>query len=216
MAAWPWTAERFAESAETARRLPLVRAQGYFNLRPALRGQLWGTWGASDIEPRPLPAPQRRHRAHAEDDGLSLVAVGRRTTAGLDAARGHWVEGDRPALRVRPDHGMAAVAEGAADCGRRPQGNVAKFCRNTYYHAMISMNISLPDSLKAFVDQQVAQRGYGTGSEYVRELIRKDQDRMRLRELLLEGGATQPGGPADKAYFEDLRGRVRKHARGEA
>jgi antitoxin ParD1/3/4 len=79
---------------------------------------------------------------------------------------------------------------------------------------MISMNISLPDSLKAFVDQQVAQRGYGTGSEYVRELIRKDQDRMRLRELLLEGGATQPGGPADKAYFEDLRGRVCKRARG--
>jgi antitoxin ParD1/3/4 len=48
----------------------------------------------------------------------------------------------------------------------------------------------------------VARRGYGTGSEYVRELIRKDQDRMRLRELLLEGAATQPGGPADKAYLD--------------
>ncbi|MBA2592266.1 MAG: type II toxin-antitoxin system ParD family antitoxin [Pseudomonadota bacterium] len=79
---------------------------------------------------------------------------------------------------------------------------------------MSSMNISLPDSLKAFVDEQVAQRGYGTGSEYVRELIRKDQDRMRLRELLLEGAATQPGGPADEAYFDSLRGRVRKRAQG--
>jgi antitoxin ParD1/3/4 len=42
------------------------------------------------------------------------------------------------------------------------------------------MNISIPDSLKDFVDDQVAQRGYGTSSEYVRELIRNDQDRQRL------------------------------------
>ena len=48
----------------------------------------------------------------------------------------------------------------------------------------------------------------------MRELIRKDQDRMRLRELLLEGAATQPGGPADEAYFDGLRDRVRKRAQG--
>ena len=35
------------------------------------------------------------------------------------------------------------------------------------------MNISLPDSLKAFVVEQVSQRGYGTSSEYMRGLIRK-------------------------------------------
>mgnify|MGYP002148106253 CR=1 FL=1 len=49
------------------------------------------------------------------------------------------------------------------------------------------MNISLPDTLKSFVDEQVSQRGYGTSSEYVRELIRKDQDRQQLRGLLLAG-----------------------------
>ncbi len=76
------------------------------------------------------------------------------------------------------------------------------------------MNISLPDSLKSFVDEQVAQRGYGTSSEYVRELIRKDQDRVRLRALLLVGAATPPGGPADEAYFDALRDGVRKRARG--
>jgi Arc/MetJ-type ribon-helix-helix transcriptional regulator len=38
---------------------------------------------------------------------------------------------------------------------------------------MGTMNISLPDSLKAFVDEQVSQRGYGTSREYVRELIRR-------------------------------------------
>lgn len=38
---------------------------------------------------------------------------------------------------------------------------------------MSTMNISLPDTLKNFVDEQVSQRGYGTSSEYVRELIRR-------------------------------------------
>ena len=46
---------------------------------------------------------------------------------------------------------------------------------------MITMNISLPGALKSFVDEQSASRGYDTSSEYVWELIRKDQDRQRLR-----------------------------------
>ena len=78
---------------------------------------------------------------------------------------------------------------------------------------MSTMNISLPDALKAFVDEQVSQRGFGTSSEYVRELIRKDQDRLQLRGLLLAGAASAPAAPADGAYFERLRGRVRKGAK---
>ncbi|MBE7374427.1 type II toxin-antitoxin system ParD family antitoxin [Pseudomonas lopnurensis] len=62
---------------------------------------------------------------------------------------------------------------------------------------MSTMNISLPGALKNFVDEQVSQRGYGTSSEYVRELIRKDQDRQHLRSLLLAGTATAPTAPAD-------------------
>ena len=76
------------------------------------------------------------------------------------------------------------------------------------------MNISLPDSLKSFVDRQIATRGYGTISEYVRELIRMDQDRQHLRGLLLEGAASAPGAPADAAYFEGLRDEVRKTGAG--
>jgi antitoxin ParD1/3/4 len=72
------------------------------------------------------------------------------------------------------------------------------------------MNISLPETLKSFVDEQVASRGYGTSSEYVRELIRKDQERQRLRSLLLEGAASAPGSSVDAAYFDDLRQRVRR------
>ena len=79
---------------------------------------------------------------------------------------------------------------------------------------MGTMNISLPDTLKAFVDDQVAQRGFGTSSEYVRELIRRDQDRVQLKELLLAGAASAPGSPADASYFEGLRARVWKPRRG--
>lgn len=70
------------------------------------------------------------------------------------------------------------------------------------------MNISLPEELKDFVDEQV-RRGYGTSSEYVRELIRKDQDQLRLRELLLAGVASPPSAPADATYFKRLRSRAR-------
>jgi antitoxin ParD1/3/4 len=70
------------------------------------------------------------------------------------------------------------------------------------------MNISLPQTLKTFVDDQVAGRGYGTSSEYVRELIRRDQDRQQLRTLLLDGAASEPTGPVDAAYFAGLRARI--------
>ncbi|RUX30716.1 type II toxin-antitoxin system ParD family antitoxin [Mesorhizobium sp. M2A.F.Ca.ET.042.01.1.1] len=74
---------------------------------------------------------------------------------------------------------------------------------------MSTMNISLPDSLKHFVDQQVTERGYGTSSEYVRELIRHDQDRQSLRRLLLEGASSAPGAPVNEDYFAMLRKRAR-------
>lgn len=76
------------------------------------------------------------------------------------------------------------------------------------------MNISLPDSLKAFVDERVTRRGYGTSSEYLRALIRKDADRLHLRALLLEGAASAPAAPADAAHFDVLRKRVQRRARG--
>ena len=75
---------------------------------------------------------------------------------------------------------------------------------------MSTMNISLPESLKSFVDRQVAARGYGTSSEYVRELIRRDRDRQRLRGLLLAGADSAPASAADGARFDRLRERVRR------
>jgi antitoxin ParD1/3/4 len=79
---------------------------------------------------------------------------------------------------------------------------------------MSTMNISLPDALKTFVDEQVASRGYGTSSEYVRELIRADRDRQSLRQLLLDGAASPATAPIDEAYFEGLKDRVRQAKTG--
>lgn len=78
---------------------------------------------------------------------------------------------------------------------------------------MTTMNISLPDALKEFVDRQVAGAGYGTASEYVRELIRRDQDRARLRDLLLQGAQAPITGEADEKYFGELRAGIRKRAK---
>jgi antitoxin ParD1/3/4 len=78
---------------------------------------------------------------------------------------------------------------------------------------MSTMNISLPETLKTFVDKQVSQRGYGTSSEYVRELIRKDQDRLQLREKLLTGASSAPTVPVDMAYFDRLLEQVRQPSR---
>lgn len=75
---------------------------------------------------------------------------------------------------------------------------------------MGTMNISLPDSLKAFVDEQVERAGYGTSSEYMRELIRHDQDRKQLRQLLLDGAGSARSGEADDAYFASLRAGITK------
>lgn len=76
------------------------------------------------------------------------------------------------------------------------------------------MNISLPESLRSYVEEQIAQRRYSTTSEYVRELIRRDQDRQHLRELLLAGAASEPGPVADGAYFDGLRAEIDTSADG--
>ncbi len=67
---------------------------------------------------------------------------------------------------------------------------------------MQSMNISLPDPLKQFVDGQIAQGRYSSASEYVRELIRADEKRKAAEALeakLLEGlsGPESELTPAD-------------------
>jgi antitoxin ParD1/3/4 len=77
---------------------------------------------------------------------------------------------------------------------------------------MTTVNVSLPEDLKTFVDEQVIHRDFGTSSEYVRELIRKEQERVHLRNLLLLGGNSMPATPADPDYFAALRDRINNRA----
>jgi antitoxin ParD1/3/4 len=72
---------------------------------------------------------------------------------------------------------------------------------------MATMNISLPDELKGFVDSHVKAQAYGTSSEYVRKLIRKDRDRLQFRAFIMEG-VNSPTEVLASDYSQQLRKRV--------
>jgi antitoxin ParD1/3/4 len=74
---------------------------------------------------------------------------------------------------------------------------------------MSTMNISLPEELRTFVDERVKDGAYASGSEYLRELIREDQGRERLRALLLDGAGSPSTVAADQDFFDRLRDRAR-------
>lgn len=70
-----------------------------------------------------------------------------------------------------------------------------------------TMNIALTDTLRAWVAQRVGSGAYGNASEYVRDLIRKDQEALRrqaLRALLEQGLASGPAEPFTAADWDEL------------
>lgn len=76
--------------------------------------------------------------------------------------------------------------------------------------ATTTMNISLPDSLRVFVEDTLTDNGYGSASEYVRELIRADQKRRhedRLETLLLE---RLQSGDDETFTIDDVRLEMRR------
>ena len=68
---------------------------------------------------------------------------------------------------------------------------------------MTSLNISLPEALKEYVEGQVASGDWGTPSEYIRELIRQDKER-RLSNLEQELLAASKG-PKIEISVNDIR-----------
>ena len=59
-----------------------------------------------------------------------------------------------------------------------------------------TMSFALPEALRSYVDQRVRSGQYGNTSEYLRELIRRDQEeqaKKRLRELIEEGLSSGTG-----------------------
>jgi len=71
------------------------------------------------------------------------------------------------------------------------------------------MNISLPDEMKAFIEVQATQKGFGTVSEYMRAIIRDVQEqnleREQLDAVLLEGINSGPGTPLASSDWERIR-----------
>jgi antitoxin ParD1/3/4 len=76
------------------------------------------------------------------------------------------------------------------------------------HHRMAQMNISLPDKLKAWADARVAEGRYSSASDYVRDLMRRDQDAAAARARLqsaIDAGRASP--PSDKGIDEIIAAR---------
>jgi antitoxin ParD1/3/4 len=75
------------------------------------------------------------------------------------------------------------------------------------------MNISLPEPLKEWIDSQVAAGGYGTASEYVRQLLREEQKRLlrdQIDSVLHESLNSGPSTPMTAKDWEHIRREGRK------
>ncbi len=76
---------------------------------------------------------------------------------------------------------------------------------------MATMNVSLPDQMKDWVENQAQSGRYSNSSDYVRDLIRKDQERAvkiaSMQKLIDEGLAS---GPAENfnvdSFLSEMRG----------
>ncbi len=86
---------------------------------------------------------------------------------------------------------------------------------------MTTLNISLPDNLKVFIDSRLAEGGYVTVSDYIHELVRQDQARKeqkRLEAVLLErlqGEDWEALSPADWVNLrQELKERLAVAERG--
>lgn len=73
---------------------------------------------------------------------------------------------------------------------------------------MTTVTISLPETLKTFIDEQLATKGFGNVSEYFRSLLREAQERdeeARLETLLIEGLSTGDDISLTRAFWKDLK-----------
>ena len=73
---------------------------------------------------------------------------------------------------------------------------------------MTSLNVSLPEPMREWIEAQITRGRYGNASEYLRDLIRRDQERQsqeRLEDLLLEGTKSGPASYLTKRDWAELR-----------
>ena len=76
---------------------------------------------------------------------------------------------------------------------------------------MASLNISLSPQLRKWIDSQIRGGRYGNASEYLRELIRRDQERQaqeRLEQMLVDGVSSGTASPLTQRDWAELRTEV--------
>jgi antitoxin ParD1/3/4 len=77
---------------------------------------------------------------------------------------------------------------------------------------MVKLDISLPDALKEFVDERVGAGPYKTSSDYIGELIRRDQiaeGERQLKAALEDGLRSGASVPVDATYWQELKDAAR-------
>jgi antitoxin ParD1/3/4 len=80
---------------------------------------------------------------------------------------------------------------------------------------MTTVTISLPESLRTFIDHQLATKGYGNVSEYFRSLLREAQqaeEDARLESLLIEGLSGGEDIPLTREFWKELKMEARQIA----
>jgi len=73
------------------------------------------------------------------------------------------------------------------------------------------MSFALPENMREYIDARVSDGSYGNTSEYLRELIRRDQREQtaqRLRDLIADGLASGEGREATDDVIDELRKRA--------
>jgi antitoxin ParD1/3/4 len=77
----------------------------------------------------------------------------------------------------------------------------------TAVQASATMSFALPASMREYIDSRVDAGNYGNTSEYIRDLVRRDQEeqaKKRLRKLIEEGLASGPGRSRTEADVKEL------------
>ena len=157
----------------------------------------------------------RRDEIEVEDDWLRCMGPAHFSHIDFRGTMRFGVEKFAAALiqRARSGSSVGVVTRRAAalavleEC--RPAERVDNRCQADQDACMSrqTMSFALPESMREYIDNRVATGNYGNTSEYIRDLVRRDQEeqaRKRLRDLIEEGLASGPGRRRTKADEKEL------------
>ena len=80
---------------------------------------------------------------------------------------------------------------------------------------MATMNVSLPDPMKDWIEAKISEGQYSSASDYVRDLIRRDQDHKSKRDVLIEALIEGEESGVSKRTIEEIWEAARTRAKAE-